>query len=327
MISGELILLLTIISLPTLTRKGTEYLNARNNSASSNQARTPKIDGILILTALCNLYLAFFSSPPNIFRTLNAPINTPSFTLRVLLEKNKQPLSLYYLSLLDKLQSYESRLKYLAFGEHAFMQCTYCRDAIDYLYFIVPSNASYYILMSCIIGIVTITRSKAHWRTYGVISLAGFCFYEFYTFASTDIRDIQPSHPSLFSTIHFYRHLFFAILSILVIVITQEDIRTDSEILASIERQQRSISNQIRGSRLQRATAMRDPELRKTYVNYYKGKGDDYARVESDAEYVNMRERLLSELSLEREARAYVDSIISMKNESEIDGGSSSIGE
>src|SRR6185312_11374411 len=99
MISGELIQLLIILSLPFLTRKGTEYFNARNNSTSSNQVRTPYINALLILTAVYNLYLAFFSSPPNIFRTLNAPIDTPSFTLRVLLEKNKQPLSSYYISL------------------------------------------------------------------------------------------------------------------------------------------------------------------------------------------------------------------------------------
>ncbi|CAB5191815.1 unnamed protein product [Rhizophagus irregularis] len=238
--------------------------------------------------------------------------------LRTIMENNKTTFNDKEQTLLKKLESYENRLIYVTYGEEALLECSYCYSLTDYLMFIIPNIAWSYVIMASILGISTMLKRKSHWRTYGVIWLIGSGFLELYTFSTVDFSNLDSGGniEFLYCTIEFYRRLSFSVLSLAILFFDKIDERNNFEIITDMKRTLETIIYRSKALNLQRTSILRDSNLRRLFVEYYKRVEMDDSTISLDPEYKEAKDKALSKLNIEnllKEAELYIDDITKLK--------------
>ncbi len=321
MFDPDIIRLLFFISLPFLIDKGREFMRQRELNLQKPKRNKTKFDYFTIILLLSNsllqTYFAIFLKPPNIYRDNGVPLKMSTSILRTIFmeNNNKTTFNDKEQTLLKKLESYENRLIYVTYGEEALLECSYCYNLTDYLMFIIPNIAWSYVIMTSILGVTTMLKRKSHWRTYGVIWLVGSGFLELYTFSTVDFSNLD-SGEFLYCTIEFYRRLSFSILSLAILLFDKIDERNNFEIITDMKRTLETIINRSKALNLQRTSILRDSNLRRLFVEYYKRVEMDDNIISLDSEYKEAKNKALSKLNVEnllKEAELYVDDITKLK--------------
>ncbi|CAG8432905.1 4734_t:CDS:1 [Diversispora eburnea] len=269
---------------------------------------------LLIGITLTQLYYAFWSPPPNMFRPLKRmPKRNYINSLREGLLRTKEELSSKEEILLDKFQSLENRLVYATYGEEALMECTYCKDISDYFYFIIPTIIWSYITMWVVLGISTMSNNKANMRTYGTIFLVGCGIFELYTLSTADIQNNKTTGTSefLYCTTDFYRRLAFSILCLGILLYGKAEERSAMETIYGIIRNQELIIQRNKAINIQRTAVLRDENLRKIFEDFYKTRETED---NLDPGYKEARDNYLSENGIDKLAELYVNDITKMKD-------------
>lgn len=323
MVNSDLISLLIFISLPFLIDKGREFMRRREFNLQKPKRNKSKFDYFVIILLLSNsllqTYFVIFSKSPNIYKDTGVPLKTSTSILRtIIMENNKTTFNDKEQTLLKKLESYENRLIYVTYGEAALLECSYCYSLTDYLMFIVPNIAWSYVIMASILGISTMLKRKSHWRTYGVIWLIGSGFLELYTFSTVDFSNLDSGGniEFLYCTIEFYRRLSFSILSLAILFFDKIDERNNFEIITDMKRTLETIIYRSKALNLQRTSILRDSNLRRLFIEYYKRVEMDDSTISLDPEYKEAKDKALSKLNIEnllKEAELYIDDITKLK--------------
>ncbi len=316
MINSELTVLLTLISLPFLIEKGREFMRQRTLNLQRPKRNKTKVDyfitSLLISNFILQISFAIWLKPPNIFRDIGLPLKTSATSARILKETLTDKV------LLKKLESYENRLIYSTYGQEALLDCSYCYHLTDYLIFILPNITWSYVIMTSILGIVTMLKHKSHWRTYGVIWLLGSGFLELYAFLTVDFSkvDSEGNIEFLYCNLDFYRRLSFSMLTLAILFFDKIDERNDLETLTDITKKLEAIIYKSKALDLQRTIILRDSNLRRLFVEYYRRAEMDDNTIELDPEYKEAKAKALSKLNVEnltKEAEIYVDGIIKLE--------------
>ncbi|CAB4406660.1 unnamed protein product [Rhizophagus irregularis] len=184
--------------------------------------------------------------------------------------------------------------------------------------FIIPNIAWSYVIMASILGISTMLKRKSHWRTYGVIWLIGSGFLELYTFSTVDFSNLDSGGniEFLYCTIEFYRRLSFSVLSLAILFFDKIDERNNFEIITDMKRTLETIIYRSKALNLQRTSILRDSNLRRLFVEYYKRVEMDDSTISLDPEYKEAKDKALSKLNIEnllKEAELYIDDITKLK--------------
>ncbi|CAI2170996.1 13656_t:CDS:1 [Funneliformis geosporum] len=327
MINSDLIRLLILISLPFLIEKGRDFMRHRALNLQKPKRNKTRLDyfiiSLLTSNSILQIIFAIWLKPPNIFKDTGVPLRISTNILIKNLAENNKTFGDNEKILLKKFESYENRLIYATYGEKALLDCSYCSSLTDYLIFIIPNIAWSYVIMSIILGVATTLKRKAHWRTYGVIWLLGSGFLELYMFITVDFSNLDSGGNIgfLYCTIDFYRKLSFSVLCLAILFFDKIDERNNLEILTDVSRKLESIIYRSRALNIQRTSVLKDSNLRRLFIEYYKRVEMDDNTVSSDPEYKEVREKALSKLNVEKlmkDAECYVEDINTLK-ESETD--------
>ncbi|KAJ3331009.1 hypothetical protein HDU76_004313 [Blyttiomyces sp. JEL0837] len=180
-------------------------------------------------------------------------------------------------SLYESLKSQESRLYYFKFGHNAFTQCTWCKEGMDYSYYVIPEVVLSYCLMAMCLGIATMTFRKSPWRLYGTILLVAGVGYEIYLILISSLdsyvqawSESMGSSPTFWDHIALYRCIAFAGLAGVVCLVDQMSDWTTEEKMAMIIAKQRAIYGRMYVGRLARSAMMEDSQLRGVFNDHYK---------------------------------------------------------
>ncbi|KAG9305962.1 hypothetical protein G9A89_016615 [Geosiphon pyriformis] len=330
MINRDLLQLLIYLSLPFLLQKVSEWLRRRANPSQHLDTKQPSrpftkaelgVSTLLISTIIYHFHRAFFALPFNIFQKLNVSILTPASHLKALLTEQKTSLALSppeLDTLIKKLGSFENKYFYVTYGQKALIECNYCREATDYLYFILPGLAASYVTMITIIGLATMLKRKQDWRIYCVVFLVVCAAFDIYTFTTLDISLLisTAAEEHHFTTADFYRRLAFIICTSIVLYMNKKDMRTEAEILNDITRRQEYILGRLKGASLQRTAVLRDSALRKAFVEYYKRVEVEEGVIYADPEYKKAKATALAKLNVDaltKDAELYVENLTRIK--------------
>ncbi|KAI0088903.1 hypothetical protein BDY19DRAFT_855738, partial [Irpex rosettiformis] len=199
---------------------GTYYLLKRKQAAS----QAPFRDALTIFVTLHTLYIIYvitLQAPPNLFRTLNLPLNAHPDKIRsTILQKAGLPsnatLPKHMENLLTRLSSFDGRSVYVRFGQSVIQDCDYCRRMEQYAMYAIPRPLLQYIREAIVIGLVT-TRDSHHgdWRVTAVGMLAIAALLEASQLMSAQI--IIPKNGKVFfwaDNCWLARQLLFLILPI-----------------------------------------------------------------------------------------------------------------
>lgn len=316
---SELFKILIFIALPIIIEKWRDYMKENTNKPKRKKKKFDIFINYLLLgTLLTQLYYAFWSPPPNIFRSLGRVPNRNHVNVIRDILRTKKELSARDEILLDKFQSLENRLIYAAYGEEALIECTHCKEVSDYFYFIIPSIIWSYIIMWAILGISTMSKHKSNMRTYGIIFTVGCGLFELYTLSTVDIQRNKATGTAefLYCTTDFYRRLAFSGLCIGILLYEKVNERSNIEIIQEIRRNQELIIQRSEAINLQRTAVLRDEYLRKTFEDFYKKIETEEIVNNLDSEHkeTSVRNNYINEEVLNKLAEIYVNDITKMKD-------------
>jgi len=110
---------------------------------------------LLLIHSLFALHTLLAKQPPNLFSTLQIPLNTPTDTVRALLLRvsSTPDLDPELGGLLERLASFEARTLYLRFGHNVLATCTYCRSTEDFALYALPRAVLSYIREITFVGV------------------------------------------------------------------------------------------------------------------------------------------------------------------------------
>ncbi|KAI0294846.1 hypothetical protein B0F90DRAFT_1754522 [Multifurca ochricompacta] len=129
---------------------------------SSPPAPAPLRTPISILLALYTLYHLFnilFARPPNLFTSLQLPLNAPQSVIRAAFLRNDSDntaLPPAFEKLLARLASVDARTMLVRFGQRAVQTCTHCTSETDYALHVLAPTLLSYTLAATMLGLVTI---------------------------------------------------------------------------------------------------------------------------------------------------------------------------
>nr|CAG8539022.1 1515_t:CDS:1 [Entrophospora candida] len=315
MANFNIISLVLVVLLPFIIEKLRNYSRSQESNIKNQQKKTSQdqfIYFLILSTFSTQIYYIFWSKPPNIFRETGLPLLGSSTSLiRTILLQNKSELSEVEELLLEKLKSIGNRMIYATYGEEALLECTYCKEPTDYLYYIFPTIGWSYVVVVFVLGLVTMLKRKSHWRVYGVIFLVGCGVVEFYTFSQADVKQ-NGNTEFLYCTMDLYRRLAFSFLFLAIILIDKTNERSTNEILKDVAKRQEAIIYRAKAVNLQRIAVLRDSNLRRIFVDHFKRLETKDNMLSMDPVYRNARARAISRFNLERlmnEADNYIDKI------------------
>ncbi|KAG0370197.1 hypothetical protein BC939DRAFT_433773 [Gamsiella multidivaricata] len=284
---------------------------------------------LLGLTALYHVFYVVFYDPPNIFKTLSLPADCPNFILhqswkeRAALDPafmNKYPDSMR-----ERFKAMENRLWYEVYGQDAFLNCEYCTERSDFMRYLIPGAMASYVGMAVILGIATTQTSHLNkYRTWGSAALVIISVLEYGTYQrSADIGSLPGlmKHEGWivgFRGAHLLRHGSLAMMSVVLMGVLLRStrgggLRDEVEILNDLCQAQEGMIQRHRALQLARAASLRDPVLRKQFVDYWKKREVEHGLLLSDMEYKEARDLALSRIDVEtitQEADEYIDAII-----------------
>lgn len=183
-----------------------------------------------------------------------------------------------YQYIFDRLKSPAKRTIYLKYGEEAFLDCHFCQDDFDYLYFIGPLVMSSYVCFMIAGGILTILKRKSKWRNIYILFCGVLAICElFYYIAPNEMSSLDiyaylfptEEKASTYQKLEIVRKLFFAAALLIGLLFDNGHKRSENDMIndmnSSIEE---SIAIQ-QTSKLQKLAMMYDNSLRKFYIEHY----------------------------------------------------------
>ncbi|RUS25401.1 hypothetical protein BC938DRAFT_472229 [Jimgerdemannia flammicorona] len=256
---------------------------------------------LLIVTAVYQLYCVLHQ-PINLFQLLDVNFEAPPYVLRDLLLGHAEILlfttGLTAEELLDRLRTTHSRHVIATFGQDALLDCTFCRESGDYMLYVLPGIASTYALVVVVMGLATMTWRKQDLRNYATIFLVSMGVVELYSFMT--YTPVMNDRIGFYQKADKYRRLAFVALVGALLVFERGNERTDIEVLSDIAREQETLINRSKAQSLQRASVMRDSNLRRLHAEYYKRLEIADGVVSADTEFQQARAQAMSRLDVER---------------------------
>lgn len=324
------------LSLPWLIRQASSWLNTKPDGKRKADAPYTRLDDIVRWTLLAmivyQLVLAFAWTPPNVLATMKVGVAAPSFKLRNAVweytekrygqKEAKQVLGEAEIdtplpgplerlrALYTPLKDQGKRLLYLKYGETAFLGCGWCEEGQDYLLNIFPSIALDYLLMFAVVTLATEARRKRTWWTWAIVGIVCIgLFVDMLQFNSADDEFIQraaqnPDDASAWASAHAtadrLRRIGFVVLCVLILMRDGSLERTENEIARSIVDNNQMVLRHLNAYRLQKSSVLNDDNLRRAYVEFYRGRAIEADLVLGNAEYESVKKQAIQKHSMEK---------------------------
>ncbi|KAF5383280.1 hypothetical protein D9615_005049 [Tricholomella constricta] len=143
------------------------------------------ISSLLLVHSLSGLHTLLLRSPPNVFKTLQIALNTPTDAIRSLLLRHSDApeLNPEFEELLRRLASFDVRSLYPRFGHNVLATCTYCHSFEDFALYALPRPVMSYLREIAFLGLITTRRRKV-----AVTALLAMALLEFYVLATVEIK-------------------------------------------------------------------------------------------------------------------------------------------
>ncbi|KAI9462811.1 hypothetical protein BJY52DRAFT_1184934 [Lactarius psammicola] len=142
------------MAIPFLSQK-----TRQSTSPPPHAPLRPFISGLLALYALYTIYNILFARPPNLFTSLQLPLNAPQAVIHAALQRNASrsndvlPPALE--KLLARLASLDVRTMLVRFGQRAIQTCAHCTTQADYALHALPPALLSYTLAAAVLGATT----------------------------------------------------------------------------------------------------------------------------------------------------------------------------
>ncbi|KAF9001157.1 hypothetical protein BDQ17DRAFT_1244802 [Cyathus striatus] len=191
---------------------------------STQKPRSQKaISAFLLLHTLYIIYHILVTPPPNLFKLLKVPVNTPTDTIRALLLKYSDDGAIpsHLERVVKRLSSFDLRTLYIRFGHNVLATCEYCLTYEDFAVYALPRPLLSYVRELAVVGIVSLDmNNRAHLRGFGVGTLIVAALAEIYYLATSPInipprgveQDVFMWHDTLLKA----RHMLFLVLPLLI---------------------------------------------------------------------------------------------------------------
>lgn len=285
---------------------------------------------LLLMTFVYHLTALALQTPPDIFKTLALPADCPNFILHQSWNERAASDSTFMTrfpdSLRERFKAMESRWLYKVYGHDAFLNCDHCSDSTDYLLYRVPGAMAAYVGSAILLGMATTATSHLNkYRTWGLAALALSAGLEYaavnrgYEVGSLSAyMNVEGTAGALGA--HRLRHSSLAFMALLFLGMLWRSGRSGSnkprdevEILSDLCQAQEAMIGRHRALQLARVASLRDPLLRKQFVEYWKKREVEHGLLLSDLEYKNARDQAMSRIDVEsviQEANQYIDAIV-----------------
>ncbi|KAF9956083.1 hypothetical protein BGZ65_002992 [Modicella reniformis] len=307
---------------------------AGNNTTLPQQRRLSHWDrSILLLLALTTCYHSyhfFLYNPPNIFRALSLPPESPNFILhqawkqRAEHDPSNSFMIQYPESMRERFKAMENRLIYEIYGQDAFLNCDHCTERSDYLLYLLPGALGSYVATATILGLTTTQTSHLNkYRTWGSVALIVLAIIEYSTFQrGGEIVTLailkQKGLWVGFRGAHLIRHGSLAMMSVVIMALLQRSVRMgpprdEIEILNELCQAQEAMIQRHRALQLARVASLRDPLLRKQFVEYWRKREIEHSLILADSEFREARELARSRIDVAgimQQAQQYTEEVI-----------------
>jgi hypothetical protein len=183
-----------------------------------------------------------------------------------------------YQYIFDRLKSPAKRTLYLKYGEDAFLDCHFCQDDYDYLYFIGPLIASSYVAFLIAGGALSILKRKSNWRNIFILFCGVLAICElFYYIAPNEMSSLdlyssifpEEDKASTFQKLEIVRKIFFGAALLLGLLFDNGHKRSEIDIIHDMGDCIEETIAIHQTARLQKLAMMYDGALRKFYMEHY----------------------------------------------------------
>ncbi|KAG0316618.1 hypothetical protein BGZ97_006583 [Linnemannia gamsii] len=285
----------------------------------------------LLLTAATVFHLAqlTFYNHPNVFKTLSLPADCPNFILHQSWKERSAAdptfLTRFPDSMREQFKAMESRLIYILYGQDAFVNCDHCSERNDYLMYLFPNAIASYAGMAILLGMATTQTSHLNrQRTWGSAGLVVLALFEYSVLHSSseavNLSALVKQEKVLVGARGAYavRHGSLALMAMTLMGLIYRSgrstgPRSEVEILNDLCQAQEAMIQRHRALQLARVASLRDPLLRKQFVEYWKRREVEHGLLLSDTEYKEARDLALSRIDVEtltQEANQYIEAVI-----------------
>ncbi|KAG0663397.1 hypothetical protein C6P46_002736 [Rhodotorula mucilaginosa] len=305
---------------------------------------SPQLAGFRLFVCAFGLSLAVFSAlnpPENLFLSLSTPHSTLSrlfpflrhpLDIRLATETlarawshtllHHRPLDEPELALLNRLQSLDARLVYIAYGAKPLMQCEWCRPpgggnmsslggtiiGLDYLLASAPTILIAYLTTLAACGFLLSGNGRQRWRIWIVIPIVGGLGAEAYMRLTWDGGRGQAASGASISMIHSQLHvlrsLFFASLLTIsylapasfhpIPALLQPDTSTIvAPALAAITNQGEDALQRLRALSIARMAVLHEDRSRKEVTDFWTSASTESRLARSDPVIVSALETRL----------------------------------
>ncbi|KAF9578946.1 hypothetical protein BGW38_005011, partial [Lunasporangiospora selenospora] len=242
---------------------------------------------VLALASIYHLLITTVFTLPNVFKALSLPPDCPHFILTQSwndrAEADKAFAQLYPSTpLYERFRAMENRFLYEIFGQDAFLGCEHCSEKNDYYIYIFPAILGSYVGMGMLIGLATSQISRPNrYRTWGSVLLAALGIVEYSVISRgsdlENLANLKIANHTLIGVTGGYtlRHFSLALMSVEMII------------------------NRHRTLQLARVASLRDPMLRKQFIEYWKRREVEHSLLTADEEYKEARSIALSKIDVE----------------------------
>ncbi|KAF9124946.1 hypothetical protein BGW39_007777 [Mortierella sp. 14UC] len=345
MIDSSIIQVLVVLGFPYLIKGVRSFfakapppsplqrLNSKQNPTAGRPQPVNKWNQFmyLVLAASTIFHLAqlTFYNQPNVFKSLSLPADCPNFILHQSWKERSAAdptfLTKFPDSMREQFKAMESRLVYIVYGQDAFINCDHCSERNDYLMYLFPSALASYAGMAILLGMATTQTSHLNrQRTWGSAVLVVLALLEYSVLHSSsevsNLSTLVKQEKALVGARGAFavRHGSLALMAMTLMGLiyrsgTSTGPRGEVEILNDLCQAQEAMIQRHRALQLARVASLRDPLLRKQFVEYWKRREVEHGLLLSDTEYKEARDLALSRIDVEtlnQEANQYIEAII-----------------
>ncbi|KAF9544227.1 hypothetical protein EC957_012272 [Mortierella hygrophila] len=344
MLDSSIIQVLLVIGFPYIIKAVRSFfakapppspLQRLNNKQNSNRQQQPPNKWNQLMYLLLSVATVFhlaqltFYNQPNVFKTLSLPADCPNFILHQSWKERTATdptfLQKFPDSMREKFKSMESRLVYIVYGQDAFVNCDHCAERNDYLMYLFPSALASYAGMAILLGMATTQTSHLNrQRTWGAAGLVVLALLEYSVLHSSseasNLSTLVKQDQILVGARGAYavRHGSLALMALTLMGLIYRSgkstgPRGEVEILNDLCQAQEAMIQRHRALQLARVASLRDPLLRKQFVEYWKKREVEHGLLLSDTEYKEARDLALSRIDVEtltQEANQYIEAVI-----------------